>query len=333
MNSKYYYPTKENVWQGRIDGEEENTQRWHQAMQCIDLSKNELPKLHNGRRGIALLGFACDEGVRRNLGRIGAVAGPGALRKACANFPVHFRKNLLVDVGDIVCDDGNLEASQDALRATVENLLLHGYMPLLLGGGHEITYGHACACYNILKASERQLGIINFDAHFDIRKPGPAGPSSGTGFYQLAMDAKARAEQLRFLALGIQPNSNTGLLFETVKEHGGEYLPADYFNHAKMDALLQTIKAFINNTDGLYITVDLDVFSAAFAPGVSATAYNGITPGENFLECFRYLLRSGKVMSIDIAELNPSLDIDNRTAKLGASLMFEVVSAHLGMQF
>jgi len=77
--------------------------------------------------------------------------------------------------------------------------------------------------------------------------------------------------------------------------------------------------------DIVYLTVCLDVFAAAFAPAVSALAYNGILPDKIFQDFFKFILRSPKVKSMDIAELNPSLDIDNRTARLAASLIFDYV--------
>ena len=68
------------VWQGRIDTEEVgDSRRWHQCVQ---------PFTPQSRSGVALIGFAVDEGVRRNGGRPGAAQGPAAARKALANLPI-----------------------------------------------------------------------------------------------------------------------------------------------------------------------------------------------------------------------------------------------------
>lgn len=308
-------------WQGRTDGTSPDVLRWHQV---VTIAGDTLPALIPGQKGIAFLGFACDEGVRRNKGRTGAAAGPEALRKMCASFPVHFDHHMLVDAGDIVCTDQNLEAAQEALSRKVEQLAATGYLPVLFGGGHEIAYAHERGIRRSMPDGG-QLGIINFDAHFDLREPEGAGATSGTGFWQMAQDRKAADMPFHYLALGIQQNSNTRHLFNTADALGVEYLHASLFQPKYHDQLIGAIEAFIRRNDRIYLTTCLDVFAAPYAPGVSATAYNGLVPDALFLDCFRTILRSGKLAGADIAELNPSLDIDNRTAKLAASLVFEIV--------
>lgn len=308
-------------WQGRTDGTSPDVLRWHQV---VTIAGDTLPALAPGQKGIAFLGFACDEGVRRNKGRTGAAAGPEALRKMCASFPVHFDHHMLVDAGDIVCTDQNLEAAQEALSRKVEQLAATGYLPVLFGGGHEIAYAHERGIRRSMPDGG-QLGIINFDAHFDLREPEGAGATSGTGFWQMAQDRKAADMPFHYLALGIQQNSNTRHLFNTADALGVEYLHASLFQPKYHDQLIGAIEAFIRRNDRIYLTTCLDVFAAPYAPGVSATAYNGLVPDALFLDCFRTILRSGKLAGADIAELNPSLDIDNRTAKLAASLVFEIV--------
>lgn len=310
-----------NNWHGRTDGTTPDALRWHQVVQ---MAREILPVLEDGRKGIAFLGFACDEGVRRNKGRTGAAAGPDALRKMCAGFPVHFDEHLLVDAGDVICAGGDLEAAQEELSGRVAGIMAAGYLPVIFGGGHEMAYGHERGIRRSMRP-EQQLGIINFDAHFDLREPGEEGVSSGTGFWQMAQDRRSAGMPFHYLALGIQQHSNTRRLFDTAEKLGAEYLPASLFQPKYHDQLVDAIQAFIGRNDRIYLTVCLDVFAASYAPGVSATAYNGLVPDALFLDCFRTVLRSGKLAGVDIAELNPSLDIDNRTAKLAASLVFETV--------
>ena len=68
------------------------------------------------------------------------------------------------------------------------------------------------------------------------------------------------------------------------------------------------------------LTIDMDGFSSAFAPGVSAASPMGFTP-DVVMECLDYLVRTGKIISMDIAETNPVYDRDDQTAKLAASLI------------
>jgi formiminoglutamase len=321
-----YRPTPAMAWTGRTDGVEPDQLRWHQVIKITDLLKEPLPRLLPGQKGMAFLGFACDEGVRRNKGRTGAAAGPAALRQAMANLPVHFNAStILADAGNIGCPGGELEKAQLVLGETVQAILTAGYMPLLLGGGHEIAYGHARGIRQFAKG--QRTGFINFDAHFDIRIPGVEGASSGTGFWQLAQDCQRSGEPFNYLVLGIRKNSNTRQLFNIAGEAGAMYVSADAFHLNDKDTLFAAIQHFLVQVDKVYLTTCLDVFAAPFAPGVSAAAYNGILPGGLFLQCYREILQSGKVAGADIAELNPSLDIDNRTAKLAADLVFEIAGS------
>ena len=90
------------AWQGRIDTEETGpSPRWHQRVQ---------PFAATSQGGVALIGFAVDEGVRRNAGRVGAAHGPDVARKALANLPV-LGEPALWDLGDIDCPQGALEAA------------------------------------------------------------------------------------------------------------------------------------------------------------------------------------------------------------------------------
>jgi formiminoglutamase len=78
------------------------------------------------------------------------------------------------------------------------------------------------------------------------------------------------------------------------------------------------------------LSVDMDVFSASLAPGVSAPNALGLLPGPGFMRLLRKVLHAPSLRSMDIAELNPRYDVDNRTARLGAALAFEAVQAWAG---
>ncbi|MGV3763920.1 formimidoylglutamase [Parapedobacter sp.] len=319
----YLEPTKE-LWKGRDDGDDPAVRRWHQHLKLVNLTA---PTANLGNAfAIVLLGFACDEGVKRNHGRIGAAEGPSAIREALSNLPVYYPHVDIYDAGDIICDDGDLETAQQQLALAVTKILDRGAFPILLGGGHEITYGHYCGIDMFLKGrNEQHIGIINFDAHFDNRGVSTSGPTSGTGFWQIARHCKSAKADFRYLALGIQKTSNTPQLFETAHQTRTQYILAEQFDgcdHGQLDGL---VERFCQLNERLYVTIDMDVFAAPYAPGVSATAYNGIRPDAVFFHCLERVLETGKVMSFDIAELNPAIDIDSRTAKLAATIIFHTV--------
>src|SRR3546814_18713761 len=101
-------------WHGRVDDPGDlETFRWHQVVRPFD---------NVAMPGIALVGFASDEGVRRNHGRAGAVEGPSALRKAISNLP----ENNTCSVygrGEITCLDGVLAVVQGVYAGRLTHVI------------------------------------------------------------------------------------------------------------------------------------------------------------------------------------------------------------------
>ncbi|UHO38784.1 formimidoylglutamase [Chryseobacterium capnotolerans] len=301
----------QNIWQGRLDGEELLFHRLFQRVKEEQNYDNILPN------DFVLHGFAVDEGVRRNRGRQGAKEAPNVIRKNMANFPVILPNFAMLDFGNVTCEDGNLENTQNNLAKNVSKVLLKGGKSLVLGGGHEVTYAH----YLGIKTAfpEQKIGIINIDAHFDNRQPEKGvGPSSGTGFWQIAQEGPINS-----LHIGIQRNSNTLKLFDTAHQYGMKYILSDELFFQNLPSVYQRIDDLLESVDFAYLTICMDVFNASIAPGVSASAYNGIFADATFMHFYRHILKNKKLVALDVAEVNPSFDIQDRTARLAACLVNE----------
>lgn len=299
------------IWQGRFDGD---NPLYHRIFQRVSLENNYNNISEND---FILHGFAVDEGVKRNKGRIGTKDAPDIIRKNTVNFPVVNPEFVLKDFGNITCEDGNLEKSQNELANKVAEVLNRKGKSLVFGGGHEVTFAH----YSGIKKAfpDKKIGIINIDAHFDNREIDPnIGASSGTGFWQIAQEG-----EIHSFHLGIQKNSNTLKLFDIAHQFGMKYLLADELFFENLPNIYQKIDDFLAEVDVLYLTICMDVFNAAIAPGVSAPSYNGIMADPAFTHWFRHILKNKKLIAMDVAEVNPSLDIAERTARLAASLANE----------
>lgn len=299
------------IWQGRTDGEE---LLFHRIFQRVK-EENNYDSIST--KDFVLQGFAVDEGVKRNKGRQGAKDAPDIIRKNMANFPVIRPDFTLLDFGNITCEDGHLEDTQQKLAKNVSKVLLKGGRSVVLGGGHEVTYAH----YLGLKTAfpEQKIGIINIDAHFDNRQPeNGVGASSGTGFWQIAQEG-----DINSLHIGIQRNSNTLKLFDTAHQYKMKYILADELFFENLPSVYQRIDDLLESVDYIYLTICMDVFNAAIAPGVSASAYNGIFADAAFMHLYRHILKSEKLLALDVAEVNPVYDIQERTARLAATLMNE----------
>lgn len=297
-------------WTGRLDGNDESYHRIFQRVKTETDYETIKPK------DFVLHGFAVDEGVQRNKGRVGAKESPDIIRKNMSNFPVVNSGFSLKDFDNIHCENNDLEIAQNLLADNVSKLLTKQGKSVVLGGGHEVTFAHYSG---IRKAFPNQkIGIINFDAHFDNRQPENGLATSGTGFWQIAQEGNIHS-----LHIGIQKNSNTRKLFETADEFGMKYILSDDLHSGNLDFIMSKIDAFLEDADVVYITICMDVFNASIAPGVSAPAYNGIFADHTFLQIYRHILKSKKTKALDVAEVNPNFDIQERTARLAASLVNE----------
>ena len=289
----------------------------HEKVKLQDLSNDTAIEDTDFKLGI--LGYACDEGVRRNHGRPGAARGPRAIRSVFSGMPNHLPANChLYDFGDILCEDKNMEAAQEALADCVSNLLKQKTFCAVLGGGHDMSYGHYQGLRKYL-GSESRLGIINFDAHFDLRS-NDNGNNSGTPFYQIGIESKEAGLSFSYLCLGIRRDANDKALYDTTSVLGVNYLDMERFRIGELDLVNRELEYFIKDVDALYVSIDMDGFSSAYAPGVSAPSPMGFSP-DIVLECLKTIIHSKKLIALDIAEMNPEFDRDGQTAKLAASLL------------
>lgn len=314
--SNYKLPSKEN-WIGRSSDQQ------LYLNEKIILSSIKSSFKSENQKTIALLGYSSDEGVRRNHGRIGSVHGPDAIRKQLGKMPNHLKQETrLIDLGNLECEDQNLEGLQNELSEAVKYILENNAIPIILGGSHDLAYGH----YNGLVKhipEGKTIGIINFDAHFDLR-PNTNGNSSGTPFYQIAMEHQAKGTLFKYLALGVRRDANTKNLYEFAEAHQAYYLQRKYFCMTHSEHVELRLIQFIEDVDFLYTTIDLDGFSSAYAPGVSAPSPMGFSP-DIIIKSLKLIIESEKLLGLDVAELNPKYDIDDQTAKLAASLVHYVI--------
>lgn len=296
------------AWEGRVDGSEAEHRRWHQQIQ---------PQAAGRLAGsVALLGFASDAGVLRNKGRVGAAQGPQALRSALSALAIHEEKPL-VDLGDIVVTGDELEQGQARLAVAVDAALREGALPIILGGGHETAYGTGSGIYHFYdQHPEVRVGILNLDAHFDLRQADRR--SSGTPFLNLAENLQNSGREFNYAVLGISKPNNTKVLFNAADSLGVKYL-------LDQDCTKEQAAAFVDDflagIDVLYLTIDLDVLPASVAPGVSAPAGLGVAMEVIQAVCSQ-VAASGKLTVADVVELNPKYDVDSRTARSAARLIY-----------
>lgn len=305
-----WQPASPALWQGRDDRvESANALR---LFQTITLSPAFAPEMY--REQIALLGFACDEGVKRNQGRAGAAGAPDALRKALANLASHSGHDRLVDLGNIVAQSPDLEGAQQALRSAVQRCQLAEMRTFVLGGGHETAFAHGAGLLDAFPRSK--VGIVNLDAHLDLRHAEQA--TSGTPFRQLAELCDEQQREFYYACVGVSRAANTQALWDEAQRRGVTVVEDLHCHQAQAQ-----IAQFVASVDVIYLTIDLDVLPVWEMPAVSAPAALGV-PLATVLGLIEPLCCSGKLQAVDMVEFNPRFDDDGRPARVAARLGWQI---------
>ena len=195
---------------------------------------------------------------------------------------------------------------------------------MVIGGGHDIAYAEIAGCLNN-KADAQKHHIVNLDAHSDVRPYEANGViSSGTPFYRLISECGIQGKH--YHPFGLQKASNNSQLVEWMQSHAVdahwlETMPTDA---QQLESFSQLIISMNNRP--WHFNIDLDAFAACHAPGVSAQASFGLSP-QILLDFTSYNLALKSLQSLGIYELAPKYDTDNRTAKLAAKIVYNVMSA------
>lgn len=310
-------------WNGRVDGEELDVLRIHQVVKAMSIE--ELLEVDLKEKKVCFVSFNSDEGVRRNSGRLGAKDGWIHVKKALSGFPI-FRDDLkfydLKEPIEVIGHD--LESAHAKMSKVVSDLKKREFLVVVLGGGHDIAFANYCGIldYALEKESNPKIGIINFDAHFDMREY-TNGRNSGTMFLQIADICEEKKLNFDYNVFGIQKFSNTKRLFDRADKLGVKYYFAEEIRTIPSDDLYSILK----RNDYIQLTLCTDVFHITSAPGVSAPQTFGVNP-RNALPLLKTIARYSKNLTIDVAEINPTYDYDDRTSRLMANIIYELILCH-----
>lgn len=308
-------------WTGRVDGYEPDVLRIHQIIKVMSLK--ELLEEEVEKKKVCFVSFNSDEGIKRNNGRTGASEGWRHLKIGLSNFPIFDETISFYDLKDpINVEDGKLEEAQKNLADTVTELKKKNYFVVCMGGGHDIAYGTYNGVLNYAKLNDDKprVGIINFDAHFDMREYHEKGANSGSMFLQIAHDREKDGIKFDYNVIGIQKFSNTKRLFDTAKKYGVNYFLARDIQ--KVTDL--NINPILERNDYIHLSICTDVFHITCAPGVSAPQSFGIWPSQA-IRLLDIVASTNKNLTLEVAEISPRYDYDDRTSRLIANLVYQII--------
>ena len=290
-------------------------------------------------RTLSLIGAPTDIGA----GSRGASMGPEALR--VANIVSVLRDHELE-----VADRGNLGGPPNPWLAAVDgyrhlgevaewNRGVHaavlaelrlGRLPLLLGGDHSLAIGSISAVARHCREAGRKLRVLWLDAHADFNTNGltPSGNLHGMPLSCLCGYGPQALIEIGGSVPAISPKVVRQIGIRSVDagekrlvhQAGLEVFDMRFIDEMGMRHTMELALATLDANTHLHVSFDVDFLDADIAPGVGTTVKGGPTYREAQL-CMEMIADTGALASLDVMELNPALDVRNRTAELAVDLI------------
>ncbi len=294
---------------------------------------------------IDIIGVPIDLGADRR----GVDMGPSAIRYA------HLRQKLEA-LGYVVEDKGNIEVpiaemcsitdpklkymdcivpmSRRAAGAVATSMQA-GHFPLVLGGDHSLSLGSIRGA-----AQAKKLGVIWVDAHADFNtdQTTPSGNIHGMPLAALCGLGDARLTRLWDEALPVvdpahvaivgvrdlDPGERVGL-----REAGVMVMGMEQIDRLGMVAAMEkAIERVSRDVDGFYFSFDMDSMDPRHAPGVGTPVPAGLTQREAYVAC-ELVGETGRLIGMDIVEVNPILDVQNQTASLAVEFVLSALGKRI----
>ena len=217
--------------------------------------------------------------------------------------------------------------TRDYVRAALEAESL----PLILGGDHSLTIGSAIGVANHHRERDERIGVMWVDAHADMNTPEttPSGNVHGMSLSVLLGRGAGRLTALADQPPAVLPEHVCVLGARSidvteapwVKESGIRVITISEMDERGVNVCVEeALEITTTGTAGVHMSFDLDVIDPQVAPGVGTPVRGGLTYREAHLICEK-ADRTGKLLAMDMVELNPVLDLENRTGRLAVGLI------------
>lgn len=250
--------------------------------------------------------------------RSGSRFGPAALREASLNIETYSLRSH-IDLEDIaIADLGDLHLVSnpadlvERTRLVVKDLVDANKVPILLGGEHLVTLG-------AIKALSKDVAVIDFDAHLDLRDQYMDEEYSHATFMKRATDIMPPKN---IFYVGTRAVSKDEL--NTAKKQGVTMFNVNDIRRMGINQAVERLKSGIVGFKKTYLTVDIDVFDPAYAPAVGNPEADGLAP-DTVLTMVSEIC-DDRIAGLDLVEITPHYDT-GITAALGARVIFEALCA------
>lgn len=276
------------------------------------------------------------EGAKGNIGLIGlpfsktsislsqASDAPKTIRASLSSFSTFsgdkdkdYKNISIIDFGDVQTHPTDMEESIERLRMSVREMLEKDACQryIMLGGDHGVSYPSIRA----FKEHYGEVGVIQWDAHHDVRNLDDGGRTNGTPFRSLIEGGHLKGGNL--VQIGIRDYANAKEYHDYTKDKGiSVYTMEDLEVTGIIPIIKKELERLSELVDIIYLSIDMDVVDQAFAPGCPAIGPGGITSRE-LLSSIASAASHEKVKAMDIVEIDPSKDFRDITSRLAAAAM------------
>jgi arginase len=221
------------------------------------------------------------------------------------------------------------------LADRVELALEHGWFPMVLGGDHSVAIGTISGISRFYRKRGQRIGVLWVDAHTDSNTP-DTSPSGNIHGMPLAVLLGHGPKELVAIA-GAEPALRIGDVcvvgardIDTtegsfVREMGLRvYTMSELDERGTAVCVREAIERVSAHTVGVHLSFDLDGVDPQHAPGVGTPVPGGLNLRESHLICEK-VAQTGKLLGVEMVELNPVIDSENRTGKLAVWLMLSAL--------
>jgi formiminoglutamase len=285
-----------------------------------------LTPYEQGKKGvIAILGAPLS---KPSISHSGASFAPDAIRRCLNSFTTYnieeetdISNQKIIDFGDITMHPTSIEECHERIYQAAKEVTQTQAAPLtiILGGDHSITTSTVKA----IKETKGTVGIIQLDAHHDLRNTEDGGPTNGTPFRRLIEEGHLKGEHL--IQIGIRNYANAKAYHDYAIENGVTVYTMKDVRQRGISELIQTALTQLDpKVDTIYLSVDMDVLDQAFAPGCPAIGPVGMDP-DTLAEAVQQAIHHPKVQTMDIVEIDPTLDIRDMTSRIASLLIINTL--------
>ena len=286
-------------------------------------------------------------GVQLDLGgaRRGVDMGPSAVRIAGLGERLASLGCVVIDRGDLSAPIPETRVARDPKKRYIREIarvcqrlyqqvyasLSSGALPVVLGGDHSLAAGSAAASADFAAAGKRDIGLLWIDAHGDMNTPETTVSGNVHGMPLAALLGPEPAELARIRQRVPQVRADRTALIgvrdldqlERDRIHASGvhvFTIKDIDRHGIATVMKRALALAGKDTMGIHVSFDVDVCDPAVAPGVGTPVRGGLDYREAHM-VMEMIADSGRLMALDLVEVNPILDIQNQTAILGAGLI------------